>query len=170
MDLRSLIRDIPDFPHAGILFYDITPLLSDPHALDEVTSLLADRYRGRNIQKIVAIESRGFIFAAPLACKLGVGLIPARKPGKLPYKTVEESYSLEYGTNTIQMHADAVAKGERVLVVDDLIATGGTLGAACRLVERLGGEVVEVATVIELMALKGTAVLEGRPFYSMMQL
>jgi adenine phosphoribosyltransferase len=169
MDFRSLIRDVPDFPKPGILFRDITPLLGDPRALTEVTDLLAHRYAEVGIDKIVAIESRGFLFAAPLACRLGVGLVPARKPGKLPFESIEETYELEYGANAICLHVDAVKKGERVLVLDDLIATGGTLAATCRLVERLGAEIVEVATIIELTALEGRKVLGNRPFYTLIQ-
>lgn len=169
MDFRSLIRDIPDFPKPGILFRDITPLLADPLALRAITDLLAERYRDQGIQKIVGIESRGFIFGAPLACALGVGFVPARKPGKLPYKQIEESYTLEYGSNTIAMHEDAIAKGERILIVDDLIATGGSLNATCQLVERLGGDVAEIVTIIELTGLKGVDQLGGRPFYSLIQ-
>ncbi len=169
MDYRSLIRAIPDFPSPGILFRDITPLLADPQALKGVTQLLAERYRDAGISKVVGIESRGFIFGAPLACELGAGLIPARKPGKLPFEVIQESYTLEYGTNTISMHVDAVKPGERVLIVDDLIATGGTIAATCKLVERLGGQIAEVVTIIELTALKGRDQLGGRPFYSLMQ-
>ena len=169
MDFRALIRDVPDFPLPGILFRDITPLLADPAALAGVTDLLARRYRPQNIQKIVAIESRGFLFGAPLACALGVGLVPVRKPGKLPYKTVEESYTLEYGSNTICMHVDALARGERALVIDDLIATGGTLAATCNLVERLGAELVEVAAIVELTELNGRALLGSRSVYSLIQ-
>ena len=169
MDFRALIRAVPDFPKPGILFRDITPLLADPAALGAVTDLLARRYRPQNIQKIVAIDARGFLFGAPLACALGVGLAPARKPGKLPYETVEESYTLEYGSNTICMHTDALAKGERVLVIDDLIATGGTLAATCNLVERMGAELVEIATIIELTDLNGRALLGNRPVYALIQ-
>lgn len=169
MDYRSLIRAIPDFPSPGILFRDITPLLADPAALAQVVDELAERYRGRGITKIVGIESRGFIFGAPLACKLGAGFVPARKLGKLPYEIIQESYDLEYGVNTLTMHVDAITAGENVLIIDDLIATGGTIEATCKLVERLGGKIVEVVTVIELTALQGQAKLEGRPFYSVMQ-
>jgi adenine phosphoribosyltransferase len=169
MDYRALIRDIPDFPSPGILFRDITPLLADPKALKGVTQLLARRYADAKIDKVVGIESRGFIFGAPLACELGAGLIPARKLGKLPYEIIQESYSLEYGTNTITMHVDAIKPGERVLVIDDLIATGGTIAASCKLVERLGGQIVEVVTIIELTALGGRELLGDRPFYSLMQ-
>jgi adenine phosphoribosyltransferase len=168
-DIAALIRTIPDFPQPGIMFKDITPLLADPTALSDTIALLAHRYRSMKLDKIVAVESRGFIFGAPLACALGVGFVPARKPGKLPYKTIEESYALEYGTNTIAMHEDAIAAGERVLVLDDLIATGGTLEATCRLVERLGGVVAEVACIVELTFLNGREKLPGRPVHSMIQ-
>jgi len=169
MDLRALIRDIPDFPIPGILFRDITPLLADPRALGEVTALLAERYRPMKLDKIVAIESRGFIFGAPLAVALGVGLVPARKPGKLPFQTVEESYDLEYGKAALTLHVDAILPGERVLVIDDVIATGGTLAATCRLVERLGGLVAEVMTVVELTGLAGKNLIEKYPYYSLVR-
>ena len=169
MDFRALIRDIPDFPKPGILFRDITPLLADPQAMSALTEVLAQRYRAAGIQKVVGIESRGFIFGAPLACALGVGFIPARKPGKLPHTTIEESYELEYGKNTIALHTDAIAPGERVVVIDDLIATGGTIAATCRLVEQLGGQIAEVAMIIELTALGGCKLLGDRPFFSLVQ-
>ncbi len=166
--IRALIRDIPDFPKPGILFRDITPLLADARGLTLVTEFLTERYRGRAIDKIIGIESRGLIFSAPVAVALGVGLVPARKPGKLPFKTVEADYALEYGCNQICMHVDAIEPGERVLIIDDLIATGGTIAATAQLVERLGGTVEEIATVIELEFLKGRDQLAGRPFFSML--
>jgi adenine phosphoribosyltransferase len=169
MDYRSLIREVPDFPSPGILFRDITPLLAEPEALNEVVELLVNRYRDAGIQKVVGIESRGFIFGAPLACRLGAGFVPARKLGKLPHEIIRESYDLEYGVSTLTMHVDAIQAGEKVLVIDDLIATGGTIAATCKLVERLGGEIVEVVTVIELSELNGREKLGGRPFYSVMQ-
>lgn len=169
MDYRSLIRAVPDFPSPGILFRDITPLLADPAALNDIIEQLVARYQGRGIQKIVGIESRGFIFGAPLACRLGAGFIPARKLGKLPAEVIQEAYDLEYGVNTLTMHTDAIKPGEKVLVIDDVIATGGTIGATCKLVERLGGQIIEVVTVIELTFLNGREKLDGRPFYSMMQ-
>jgi adenine phosphoribosyltransferase len=169
MDFRSLIRDIPDFPVPGVLFRDITPLLSDPKALKGVIKLLADRYREAKIDKIVGIESRGFIFGTPLACELDAGFVPARKLGKLPHQIIQETYDLEYGTNTITMHVDAIQPGEKVLVIDDVIATGGTIAATCKLVERLGGRIVEVVTVIELTGLQGVEKIGDRPFYSMIQ-
>lgn len=167
--LRKIIREVPDFPRPGILFYDITTLLSDPSGLRLVTEHLVERYRGQKIDKVVGIETRGLIFGAPLAMELEIGLVPARKPGKLPFQTITESYDLEYGSNSICMHADAIAKGERVLIVDDLIATGGTLVAASNLVERLGGEVIEIAAVLELSFLNGRSRLGERPIYTMIQ-
>jgi len=169
MDFHALIRAIPDFPSPGILFRDITPLLADPRALTALTEQLAARYREAGIRKVVGIESRGFIFGAPLACALGAGFVPARKPGKLPHSIIEESYDLEYGSNTIAMHVDAIEPGEKVVIIDDLIATGGTFGAAAKLVERLGGQIVEVVAIIELTALGGRKALGDRPFYSVVR-
>ena len=169
MDYRSLIRDVPDFPTPGVLFRDITPLLARPKALAGIIDQLADRYRDRGIQKVIGIESRGFIFGAPLACRLDAGFVPARKLGKLPAEVIQESYDLEYGVNTLTMHTDAIAPGEKVLIIDDVIATGGTIGATCKLAERLGGRIVEVVTIIELTFLKGREKLAGRPFHSVMQ-
>lgn len=169
MDYRSLIRDVPDFPSPGILFRDITPLLAQPEALAGLIDLLANRYRDAGIQKVIGIESRGFIFGAPLACRLGAGFVPARKLGKLPAEVIQESYDLEYGVNTLTMHVDAIAPAEKVLVIDDVIATGGTIEATCKLAERLGAQIVEVVTIIELTFLKGRDKLGRRPFYSIMQ-
>lgn len=169
MDFRSLIREIPDFPSPGILFRDITPLLADAKALKGVIGLLAERYRDARIEKVVGIESRGFIFGTPLACELNAGFVPARKLGKLPHEIIQETYDLEYGSATITMHTDAIKPGERVLVIDDVIATGGTIAASCKLVERLGGAIVEVVTVIELTGLQGKAKLGELPFYSVVQ-
>lgn len=169
LDLKACIRDVPDFPKAGIVYKDITTLLINPDAFRESIRILADRYRGRDINKIVGVESRGFIFSSALAYELGVGLVPVRKKGKLPSKCVQESYDLEYGTDVVEMHCDAIETGENVLVIDDLIATGGTLVAACKLVESLGGKVVEIAAVIELEFLSGRNKLDGRPFYSIIQ-
>ncbi len=154
MDLKSFIRDIPDFPKPGIVFKDITTLVADPKAFRHVLESWQYRFTGAGIAAIVGIESRGFIFGAPLADRLGVRFIPVRKPGKLPYKTVREEYALEYGTDAVEMHIDSVHSGERVLVVDDLLATGGTALAAARLIERQGGIVHEMAFVIELGFLK----------------
>ena len=169
MDLRSIIRDVPDFPKPGILFKDITPLLNNAEAFHQTIMELADRYRGMGIQKIVGIESRGFIFAAALAYEIGAGMVPVRKIGKLPAKTIRETYELEYGTDSVEIHEDAIMPGERVLVLDDVIATGGTLAAACRLVKILGGEIVEAATVVELTFLPGREKLAGFPFYALIQ-
>ena len=161
MNLRNYIRDIPDFPKPGILFKDITPLLKDPQALNEAVRLLAETAHGLGVTSVVGIESRGFIFGAAVACKLGVGFVPIRKPGKLPAETVSESYELEYGADTIEMHADALAAGERVLLIDDLLATGGTMKAAVRLVEKSGARVAKIAFVIELLFLDGRRQLTG---------
>jgi adenine phosphoribosyltransferase len=155
LELTDYIRSIPDFPKPGILFRDITPLLADAGALRQAVADLAERFRGREINLIAAAEARGFIFAAPLAIELGAGLIPIRKPGKLPYQCLSHSYDLEYGSGTLQIHSDAIRAGARVLVVDDLLATGGTVDACCRLVELAGGKVVGCAFVIELVGLGG---------------
>ena len=156
------IRDVPDFPQPGILFKDITTLLKDGAAFRQVIDALHERCRDRGATKVVGIESRGFIFAAPLAYRLGVGFVPARKLGRLPAETVRVEYTLEYGTNTVEMHRDAIAPGERVLIVDDLLATGGTVRGTIELVERLGGEVVGLAFLVELDFLKGRDRLKGR--------
>jgi len=165
--IRESIRDIPDFPKPGIVFKDITPLLSDPEAFKRVLDLLVERYSGRSLDRIVGIESRGFIFGAALADRLGVGFVPVRKPGKLPYRTVKEEYSLEYGTDAIEIHEDAVPEGGAVLIVDDLLATGGTAAAAVSLVRKIGGEIVEVAFVVELGFLKGREKLPEVPVFSL---
>lgn len=155
MDLKSIIRNVPDFPKPGIQFKDLTTLWADPEAFKWTTDVFCDRYRGMGINKIVAAESRGFIVAAPVAYLLNVGFIPVRKKGKLPYKQVEASYQLEYGIDTLTMHEDAVKKGERVLIMDDLLATGGTVGAMIELVRKLGGEPIEAAFIVELEFLEG---------------
>ena len=156
MDLATFLRDVPDFPKPGILFKDITPLLASPEAMREAIAQLA-RFDFGRIDKIAAIESRGFLFGVPLAMQLGKGFVPVRKPGKLPWKTHRAQYSLEYGTDAIEIHQDALQKGERVLVVDDLLATGGTMGAACRLIADCGGIVAGCAFVVELGFLAGRA-------------
>jgi adenine phosphoribosyltransferase len=168
MDLRSFVRDVPDFPKPGILFKDITPLLRDGAALAETTEQLSARVANLRIDAIAGIESRGFLFAATLATRLKIGLIPLRKPNKLPYRKLRESYSLEYGTDSLEMHDDAIRKGERIALVDDLLATGGTMSAACRLVERAGGSVATCLFVIELTFLKGRERLAGRPIESLL--
>ncbi|PWB72583.1 adenine phosphoribosyltransferase [candidate division GN15 bacterium] len=148
--LKKYIRSVPDFPKPGINFYDVTTLFQNPVGFNLALDGMEEYVRSRKADKIVAIEARGFILGAALADRLNIGLVPARKPGKLPWRTITEEYSLEYGTDRLQMHADAVQPGERVVIVDDLIATGGTLGAACKLVEQLGGKVVGISSVIGL--------------------
>jgi len=161
MNLESYIRDIPDYPKAGILFKDITPLIKDPDALKESVKLIADYAKSLDVSIIAGIESRGFIFGTAVAVELGVGFIPIRKPGKLPSETISESYTLEYGSNTLEMHTDALTEGDRVLIVDDLLATGGTMQAAVKLVERSGAEITGIAFVIELVFLNGRGLLDG---------
>jgi adenine phosphoribosyltransferase (EC 2.4.2.7) len=168
-NLADLIRNIPDFPIPGIQFKDITPLLQNGAAFKEVIDTLAARYEGRALDAIVGIESRGFIFSAPLAYRLGIGLVPIRKPGKLPWETFAVEYDLEYGTNKLEMHRDALAPGARVVVIDDVLATGGTVAAACQMVEMAGAVVEEVAFLIELTFLKGRERLAKYPFFSMIQ-
>ena len=155
------IRDVPDFPEKGIVFKDITPLLLDPILLDAVVQQICDEFRSADVEKVMAIESRGFIFGAPVALRLGVGLVLARKAGKLPWKRHRVEYALEYGTDVIEVHVDSIAKGERVLVVDDVLATGGTAEAAGRVVERAGGQLVGMAFLLELDFLHGRQKLAG---------
>jgi adenine phosphoribosyltransferase len=155
--LAQHIRAVPDFPKAGVLFRDVTPVLERPELFRQVIDALAERHRGEGLQKIAAIESRGFLFGAPLAYALGAGVCLLRKPGKLPRKSARENYALEYGRDALELHEDAIKKGERVLVVDDLLATGGTASAAGRLVQRLGGTLAGYSFVIELAALGGRA-------------
>ena len=167
-ELKTYIRNIPDFPKKGILFRDITPILLEPRAFRQVSDILFERYRERAIDKVVAIESRGFIFGSILAIRLGIGFVPLRKPGKLPWRTVSETYSLEYGEAALEMHIDAVEKGERVVIIDDLLATGGTAAAAASLVERQGGIIEELAFVIELADLGGVEKLGERPIFTLL--
>jgi adenine phosphoribosyltransferase len=167
-DLRTFIRDIPDFPKPGILFKDITPLLGHPAAFSSCIAQLALRLASYRVEAIVGIESRGFIFGSALALKLGVGFVPIRKPGKLPWKTRRETYALEYGTDAVEIHEDAVAKGSRVAVVDDLLATGGTAGAAIRLLQSLDAQVVVAAFVLELGFLAGREKLQPTPVESLL--
>jgi len=164
--IRSLIRDVPDFPKQGVMFKDITPVLADPGAFDVALDLILAPFAGAGITKVAGIEARGFMFAAPIACRLGAGFIPIRKPGKLPREVVEQEYVLEYGTDRLQVHADAVHAGERVLVVDDVLATGGTAAASVELLRRVGAEVVGVAVLLELVLLGGRAKLDGIPFHA----
>jgi adenine phosphoribosyltransferase len=170
LNLEPYIRDVVDFPQKGIVFKDITPLLGDPAAFSLTLDHLAERYADQELDKIVGIESRGFIFGAALADRLNVGFVPARKPGKLPAETIAESYQLEYGEATLELHCDAFAKGARILLIDDLLATGGTLCAAVRLIERLGGQLAEIAVIIELAFLNGREQLPaGASLYSIMK-
>lgn len=161
MDVTTLIRSIPDFPIPGILFRDITPLLKDKAGFKAAVDLFVDRYRGRGIDYVVGIEARGYMLGAPLAYAIGAGFVPVRKPGKLPGTKYTEEYALEYGTNSLEIHDDAVGHGQRVLIVDDLLATGGTANATRRLLERLGAKIEGFAFLIELEALKGREQLEG---------
>lgn len=166
MDLTAFIRDIHDFPKEGIVFKDITPLLASPAALGYAIDLLAERYKDAGITSIAAIESRGFLFGAPLALRLNCALVPIRKPGKLPAETISQSFNLEYGQDTLEIHKDAISPGDKVLIIDDLLATGGTLEAAVKLVETIGGTVAEIATIIELSFLNGRKRLGNTPFYT----
>jgi adenine phosphoribosyltransferase len=168
-ELRARIRDVPDFPVPGILFRDITPIFQDPQAFQACVDLFVQHLRGRDIEVCAGIESRGFVFGAPVALALGAAFVPVRKAGKLPAAKVRRTYSLEYGDATIELHRDAIRPGQRVAVIDDLLATGGTASAACALVEELGGRVEEVAFLIELGFLKGRERLQGRRVTSFIQ-
>ena len=159
--VRSTVREVPDFPKPGILFLDITTATKDAKAMNLMIDFLYEQFKDEKVDYVAGIESRGFIFGAPLACRLNAGFVPIRKPNKLPADTVKESYSLEYGTDTIEMHADAIKEGDRVLVIDDLLATGGTAVAACNLVKKVGGEVVAASFIIELDPLKGREKIEA---------
>jgi len=165
--LRTIIRNVPDFPKPGVVFRDITTLLADPQATRDAADAITEPYKAAGVDVVVGIESRGFIFGSLVAERLGVAFAPVRKPGKLPAGKIEETYDLEYGTDTIEMHIDAVKPGQKVLMVDDLLATGGTMAAACRLVERLGGEVVGCTFVIELSFLQGRRKLDGRNTFAL---
>ncbi len=166
--LRDLIRDVPNFPKPGILFKDITPLLRDPGGLSLAVEYLTQPFRDQHIDVVVGAESRGFIFGTAVARNLSAGFIPIRKPGKLPHDTQRESYELEYGTDTLEIHKDGIHKGDRVLMIDDLLATGGTMAACCRLVEALGGQIVGVAFLIELAYLGGRKRLANHSVYSVL--
>ncbi len=168
-ELRKHIRDVPDFPSPGIMFRDITPLLRHARAFDASLDLLHAAVHGMSPQVIVGIESRGFLFGAPLALRLGVGFVPVRKPGKLPWARQTETYSLEYGQGQLEIHDDALDPGQRVVIVDDVLATGGTAAASARLVERVGGEVVGLAFMVELTALQGKDRLAGRVVQSILK-
>ena len=169
MDLREYIRDVPDFPEPGILFKDITPLLGNVGAFDFTIEQLAKHYRDADFEVIVPIESRGFLFGAPLAQALGKSIVPVRKPGKLPAKTYSAEYTLEYGTNILEIHVDGMEKGQKALIMDDLLATGGTLAAAAQLVEMSGGIVFGVGVIIELTFLDGRKNLSDYDLYSLIQ-
>jgi adenine phosphoribosyltransferase len=168
-DFKSLIRHVPDFPKKGILFYDITTLLKEKGALKEVMARLVDLYRGQAIDLVVGVESRGFIFAPTVACLLGAGFVPVRKPGKLPAETIAETYDLEYGQDSLEVHRDAIRQGQRVLLVDDLLATGGTAAATVRLVRRLGGQVMSALFLVELEFLNGRSRLPDVEVVSLLQ-
>ncbi len=167
--LQDFIRDVPDFPKEGVIFKDITPLLADAGALVEAVRQLAEPFHDKSVDVVVGMESRGFIFAPAVASELGAGFVPTRKPGKLPAETISHSYELEYGTDTLEMHADAIKPGQRVLMVDDLIATGGTMAAACALVRQLGGDIVGAAFLIELSFLNGREKLPGLDIISLIK-
>jgi adenine phosphoribosyltransferase len=169
MVLKKYIRDIPDFPKPGILFRDITTLLKDKKAFKTAIDSLAKKYKGKKIDAVVAVESRGFIFGAAVAHKLGAGFVPVRKKGKLPWKTDSVTYDLEYGTDTLEMHQDAISPKDKVLIVDDLLATGGTVSAAARLVTQQQGKIIGIAFLIELSVLKGKDKLKGYPVFSLIK-
>jgi adenine phosphoribosyltransferase len=169
IQLEDWIRDIPDFPQRGILFKDITPLLQDAAAFHASLDRLAAHYAGSGIEMVVGVESRGFIFGAALAYLLNCGFVPVRKFGKLPHQTVSVEYSLEYGTNVVEMHTDAIRPGQRVLIVDDLLATGGTVSAAMELVEKLGGHIAGIAFLVELTFLKGREQLGGHDVFALIK-
>ncbi|MFA6540682.1 MAG: adenine phosphoribosyltransferase [Bacteroidota bacterium] len=169
MDLKSKIRNVPDFPKQGIMFRDITTLLQDKNALTFIIDQLHAYYKEKNISKIVGIESRGFIIGTALAYRLGCGFVPIRKPGKLPFTTYREEYQLEYGTDAMEIHTDAIAPGEKVLIHDDLLATGGTISAACNLVKKMKGEIVGLSFIIELSFLQPRKKLHGYDILSLVQ-
>ena len=168
-DLKSLIREVPDFPKPGINFYDITTLLKQPEGFRQVIDALTAEFEGERVDTVIGIEARGFIFAPAMAYKLGAGFVPARKPGKLPSECATVSYDLEYGQDALQMHRDAVGEGHRVVIADDLLATGGTAAAVVRLVEQLGGQVVGLAFVVELEFLPGRQKLQGYDVRSLLK-
>jgi len=169
IDLERFIRDVPDFPKEGIVFKDITPLLGSREALRRTVEQLAAPFEDKGVDFVTGVESRGFIFGALVAQRLKAGFVPIRKPGKLPARTVSESYELEYGSDAVEMHADAFAAGSKVLMIDDLLATGGTMAAACKLVRRLGGRIVGLGFVVELCFLKGRGKLGGYDIHSLIK-
>ena len=169
MDIKEFIRNVPDFPKEGIQFKDITPLLANGQALRFVIKSLADEFRGKNIELVVGPEARGFLIGTPLAYELGAGFVPVRKEGKLPYNTLKGKYTLEYGEDKLEIHIDSIKKGQKVLVVDDLLATGGTIKTVVDLVEKLGGNIVGLAFLIELGFLEGRKVLAGYDVRSLLE-
>jgi adenine phosphoribosyltransferase len=168
-EIKRLIRDVPDFPKKGILFHDITPLLADPSGLALSIELLANPFRGKNVDLVIGAESRGFIFGAAVACAISAGFGLVRKPGKLPHKRISKSYELEYGVDSLEMHEDAIVRGQRILIVDDVLATGGTMNACCELVDHLGGELAGIAVLIELKGLGGREKVGRKPIHSVIQ-
>ena len=169
MDLKKYVRNIVDWPIQGVIFRDVTTLMKDSEALRESCDIFYQRYRDTHIDKIVGIDARGFVFGAVLAYKLGIGFVPVRKKGKLPHDTIEEIYSLEYGSGTMEIHKDGISEGEKVVIIDDLIATGGTIGATVKLVKKLGGDIVECAFLIELPDLGGREQIPGCEIFSIME-
>ncbi len=167
--LETLIRDIPDFPKPGIIFKDITPLLAEPEAWRQVVDRIAEHYKDKSIEQVVCVEARGFIIGAPLAYKLGAGVVLVRKPGKLPFQTLQTTYALEYGTDSLEIHSDAILPGTRVLIADDVLATGGTVSGTVDLVRKLEGRIIGIAFLIELEFLKGRQRLEGQDIFSLIK-
>lgn len=168
-NFKKMVRDIPDFPKKGIIFKDITPILQNPKGLRETVEMIANHYKNKKVDIVVGAEARGFILAPTVAFNLGAGFVPVRKPGKLPYEKISMSYALEYGTDTLEMHKDAIKKGQQVLMVDDLLATGGTMAACCKMVETLGGNIVGCAFLIELAFLNGKKALSKYDVYSLIK-
>ena len=167
--LEKSIRNIPDFPKPGILFRDITTLVQNKDAFKKTVGLLSKKYKGKGFDKVVGVEARGFIFGASVALKIGAGFVPVRKKGKLPYKTISTTYELEYGTDTLEIHKDAITPGEKILIIDDLLATGGTIKAVTELVNQLGGKIAGIGFVIELVDLKGKEKLKNYPVFSLIK-
>ena len=169
MDLKTSIRSIPDWPIKGVVFRDLTTLMQNPKAYRYACDVFYNRYKNMNIDKVVGIDARGFVFGAVLAYQLNVGFVPVRKKGKLPYKTVSVQYTLEYGSNTVEMHADAITEGEKIVIIDDLIATGGTIEAAVKLVKKLGGDILECGFIVELPDLKGREKINDQKIFTVCQ-
>ncbi len=169
MDLKKTIRSIPNWPVKGVIFRDLTTLMQDPQAYKRSCDILYERYKNMDIDKIAGIDARGFVFGAVLAYKLDIGFVPVRKKGKLPWKTIQKTYTLEYGEDTLEIHEDAVQKGEKVVIVDDLIATGGTIGASVELIKKLGANIIECAFIVELPDLKGRDKIHGCKAFAIME-